>query len=82
MYIKKLVYSVHEPKNAGFTIGDFSKQNPEYINNNKVEESAEYSIGDDIPFTAGIQMDRHLYGNWKEEKSRLKKWRISGMRIL
>lgn len=57
-----------ELESAGFTIGDFSKQNPGYMNNNKVLESTEYIIGNDIPFTACVQMNRRLYGDWKEEK--------------
>lgn len=60
-------------ESAGFTIGDFLKQNPRYMDNNKVLENTEYSIGNGIPFTTGIQMNRRLYGDWKEEKIPVKK---------
>jgi len=60
--------SLPEPKSAAFTIGNFVNENVAYIDEYKITESAEYNVGDDIQFTAGIHMSPYFYGDWKNEK--------------
>lgn len=58
-----------EPENVGFSIGDYSniKNAAATIDVRPVVDTAKYTFGDTIPFTAGIRPAPEIYGTWGEK---------------
>ncbi len=58
-----------DPEYAVFSIGDITMIGSANLDKMKVTESAEYSTGDIIPFSAKIRMHPDIYGTWGTRKS-------------
>lgn len=53
-----------EPESAGFTSGNYSSSSSATIEAHPVLDTAKYTVGDTVPFTAGICLPPQIYGTW------------------
>ncbi len=53
-----------DPEYAMASIGDITKAGSNYLEQVKVTDAKEYSVGDEITFSARIRMHPDIYGRW------------------